>query len=179
MDEGNTIWINTTLHDYLDRSKDRPWETQRPVMSTFASSELERAYMIGTYANGYHFFIYDHLGDGHMTLLAWDGASHAVYAVATLANLPAKELSYLVYMIRHKMMRDKDTQLIDAVIGIAIDLVETSVGVAYSMVGIVTGTCAHPLLTLKNIIPSIPLGLSTLLVAVYGALVNPFLVLFS
>ncbi|WP_321784703.1 hypothetical protein [Paraburkholderia sp. J94] len=178
VDEENTIWINTTLHDYLDRSKDRPWEKQRPVMSTFASFELERAYMIGTYANGYHFFIYDHRNDGYMTLFAWDGVSHAVYAISAIVNLPAKELSYLAYMIKHKLMRDKDTQLTDALIGVAIDIAETSVGVLYSSVGVVTGTVFHPLLTVKNIIPAVPLVLSTFVAATYGALINPIKVLF-
>lgn len=177
-DGKNTIWINTTLHDYLDRSKDKPWESQRPIMSTFASSGLERAYMIGTYANGYHFYIYDHHEEGYMTLFAWDGVTHAVYAISAIANLPSKELGYLAYMVRHKMMRDKDTQLTDAVIGIAVDMAETSIGVLYSSVGIVTGTIFHPLDTVRNLVPAGPLVLSTLTVAVYGALVNPIKMLF-
>ncbi|WP_157035285.1 hypothetical protein [Psychromonas ingrahamii] len=29
-DGNNTIWINTTQHDYLDRSIDQPWGKERP-----------------------------------------------------------------------------------------------------------------------------------------------------
>ncbi len=171
-DEKNVIWINTILHDYLDRSRERPWQGG-PSLSTFSTQKLQSAYMIGTYANGYHFSVYDYHGSGAWTLFEWDGASHAVYLVAALVNLPAKELTYVAYMVRHKMLRDKEAQLSDAVIGIVVDLLETSVGVAYSTVGLFTGTIAHPIDTIRNIIPAVPLLISTVVVAVKRTLYTP------
>lgn len=169
----NVIWINTTLHDYLDRSGERPWERARPTFPTFATAQLQRAYMIGTYANGYHFAVYDYHGTGALTLFAWDGTSHAVYMVSALANLPAKELTYLAYIVRHKMLRDKETQLTDAVLGIGVDLLETSVGVVYSTAGLFTGTIVHPIDTVRNIIPAVPLMVSTVVAAVVGVVYTP------
>lgn len=172
-DEKNVIWINTTLHDYLDRSRERPWQGG-PSFPTFATRKLQSAYMIGTYANGYHFSVYDYHGSGTWTLFEWDGASHAVYLISTVVNFPAKELTYVAYMVRHKLLRDKETQLTDAVIGVVADLFEVGFGVAYSTVGMLTGTLAHPFDTVRNIIPAVPLLISTVVVAIARTIYRPF-----
>jgi hypothetical protein len=100
-----------------------------------------------------------------------------VYLISALVNLPAKELTYLAYMVRHKMLRDKETQLTDAVLGIGVDLVETSVGVVYSTLGVFAGTIAHPIDTVRNIIPAVPLLISTMVVAVVRATYTPVKIL--
>lgn len=145
----NTIWISVSEHDYLDRSVDRPWEKERPWFN-IGDANLEKAYMQGVYTRGFHFITYDHLRDGVPTLWAWDGASHATYAVAATFNVITKELSYLGYQIE-RWFKKKDTQIIDALIGVVINLVELGLGIAYSMLGIIVGTLFNPIDTLLNI----------------------------
>lgn len=153
----NTIWINTTLHDYLDRSSDRPWETERP-WANFGDKNLESAYMMGTYANGYHFIVYDHHKGGSLTLLEWDGMSHLTYMVASVMNFITKEMSYIGYQM-DKGSKNQDTQYIDAVVGVIIDLIEVIFGLAYGILGIIIGTIMNPLDTLFNIPGGITLSI--------------------
>lgn len=148
-DTNNTIWISTTEHDYLDRSADRPWESERPWFN-FGDENLERAYMQGVYARGFHFIIYDHQGNGVPTLFAWDGASHFTYAIAATFNSITKELSYLGYQIERKK-KGQSTQFVDAVIGIAFNLIELFFGIIYSIVGVVVGTIFNPIDTIFNV----------------------------
>ena len=148
-DKENTIWISASEHDYLDRSVDKPWMKERPWFN-IGDANLERAYMHGVYARGFHFVIYDHHRNGVPTLWAWDGASHATYAIAATFNVITKEMSYLGYQIE-RWINDKDTQITDALIGIIINLVELGFGIAYSMLGIVVGTLFNPIDTLLNI----------------------------
>ncbi|WP_271271481.1 hypothetical protein [Aliamphritea hakodatensis] len=146
---GNTIWINTLEHDYLDRSVDKPWAKERPWFN-WGDKNLERAYMMGVYANGYHFVTYKHHGNGNFTLFTWDGASHATYAIASIANFITKEMSYIGYQIERDD-NEQSTQYIDAFLGVVIDLFEVVIGVCYSMVGIVVGTLFNPIDTVTNI----------------------------
>ena len=148
-DDKNTIWINTTHHDYLDRSIDKPWEKERPYFN-FGDENLERAYMMGTYANGYHFLTYDHHGEGDLTLFTWDGMSHLTYLVASVANIVTKEMSYIGYQM-DRGGKNQVTQYIDAVIGVVIDLLELCFGVIYSILGMILGTILNPWDTLTNI----------------------------
>jgi len=160
-DKENTIWISTSEHDYLDRSSDRPWMKERPWFN-IGDANLERAYMQGVYARGFHFLIYDHHRNGVPTLWAWDGASHATYAVASIFNVITKEMSYIGYQI-DRWDREKDTQFIDALIGIVIDLVELGFGIAYSMLGIIVGTLFNPIDTLLNIPGAVCLSLESII----------------
>lgn len=148
-DGGNTIWINTVEHDYLDRSADRPWETERPWFN-LGDDNLERAYMMGTYANGYHFLTYDHHGSGSLTLFTWDGVSHITYVIASVTNFITKEMSYLGYQWE-RGGKGQVTQYIDAIVGIMIDLAEVGLGVMYGLLGMVVGTIFNPLDTITNI----------------------------
>lgn len=159
-DGGNTIWINTLEHDYLDRSVDKPWESERPWFN-FGDDNLERAYMMGTYASGYHFLTYDHHSSGSLTLFTWDGASHFTYMVASVANFITKEMSYLGYQWE-RGGKDQSTQYIDAVIGVLIDFVEVAIGVAYSILGIFVGTLFNPIDTLTNIPGAVTLSLESI-----------------
>ncbi len=145
----NTIWISRTEHHYLDRSVDKPWATERPWFN-IGDDNLEKAYMQGVYARGFHFLTYNYKGPGVPTLWVWDGASHFTYGVAATFNVITKELSYLGYQIE-RMMDGKTTQFTDALIGIVINLVELGFGIAYSMLGIVVGTLFNPIDTLLNI----------------------------
>lgn len=163
-DDFNTIWINTVHHDYLDRSKDRPWANDRPWLSLWGDDHLEQAYMMGTYANGYHFMLYNHHGNGMPTLVNWDGASHILYAVSSIANYPAKELAY----VKYQFSKGSDSQFIDSVIGLAVDFSEIGVGVSYSIIGVLVGTVLNPLDTLSNIVPAILL----IMEAVYESITN-------
>ncbi len=148
----NTIWINTHLHDYLDRSSQRPWKKKRPMLRLFGSKNLERSYMLGVWANGFHFVTYDHHGLGKLNLFRWDGVSHLVYAWTSLVNYPQKELNYLLYQIS-LLAAGKKTQILDAVIGIFIDLIEVVIGIFYSILGVFIGATFHPFDTIRNIIP--------------------------
>lgn len=160
LDDKNTIWINTTHHDYLDRSVDKPWEKERPWLN-FGDSNLERAYMMGTYANGYHFFTYDHHGDGALTLFTWDGMSHATYVVSSIANFITKEMSYIGYQM-DRGGKGQKTQYIDAVIGIFIDLIEVIFGVFYGLLGIIVGTIFNPIDTITNIPGALTLSVESI-----------------
>ena len=162
----NTIWINTKEHDYLDRSSHRPWETGRPLF-TLGNTNLEQVYMMGTYANGFHFALYNHHGRGTWTLLKFDGISHLLYAVAAVINFPTKSLSYLGYQ-----WGNNNSQWIDAILGIAIDGIETAVGVIYSLVGVVLGSVWHPWDTLTNLLGGIVFLIGTVFTAVINTLGN-------
>ena len=148
--ELNTIWINTTLHDYLDRVEEKPWKKERPWMGKLGDRNLESAYMMGTYANGYHFMIYDHHKGGMPTLIEWDGVSHLTYMVASVMNFITKEMSYIGFQM-DKGTANKDTQYIDAIIGVFVDLIEVIFGLIYGVIGIIVGTIMNPLDTLTNI----------------------------
>ena len=127
--------------------------------------------MMGMYANGYHYQVYDYNGSNTATmLLKWDGASHAVYLVASLFNFAAKSLSYIGYQFKKK-----NPMYIDAVIGVPIDLVEISIGLGYSLVGMIVGTIWNPIDTVVNLIPAVTLIVESV---VKGA-VNTFLGLVS
>lgn len=156
----NTIWINTTEHDYLDRSSDAPWAQERPWVS-WGDENLERAYMMGTYATGYHFILYDHHGAGSMSLLTWDGMSHATYLVASIANFITKEMTYIGYQM-DKGAKGQSTQYIDAIIGIIIDLFEVGLGIAYGIAGIIVGTVLNPIDTLMNIPGGVALSIEAI-----------------
>jgi hypothetical protein len=161
-DKDNTIWINTVEHKYLDSSGDKPWQKERP-WANWGDENLERAYMMGVYANGYHFIIYDHHKNGLPTLITWDGMSHLTYVVGSVFNFITKELSYLGYQWERFMDdKPKSTFFIDAAIGVFIDLVETAVGVVYGVVGIVVETIFNPIDTLFNIPGGIALSLEAI-----------------
>jgi hypothetical protein len=152
----NTIWINTTLHDYLDRYKGKdgnqgkPWETERPWAGKLGDNNLNSAYMMGTYANGYHFMIYDHHRGGMPTLIEWDGVSHLTYMVGSVMNFITKEMSYIGFQM-DKGSKNKETQYTDAIIGVFIDFIEVVFGLIYGVFGIIIGTIMNPLDTLTNI----------------------------
>lgn len=160
-DANNTIWINTTEHDYLDRSSDAPWKNKRPWVS-WGDENLESAYMMATYANGYHFIIYDHHGSGSMTLFTWDGMSHFTYLVGSISNFITKEMTYIGYQM-DKGTRGQNTQYIDASIGVFIDLFEVFIGVIYGVIGIVIGTIFNPIDTLMNIPGGVGLSIETII----------------
>jgi hypothetical protein len=126
IDKDNTIWISTAEHDYLDRyGKDRPWAKERPWFN-WGDDNAERAYMMGTYSRGFHFIVYDHKRKGLPTLVTWDGASHFIYLVSSVSNFITKEMTYIGYQ-REEGGFNRETQYIDAVIGIGIDLVEVTI----------------------------------------------------
>ena len=160
----NIIFINTNEHDYLDRSALKPWENNRPWLDLWADDNLESAYMMGMYANGFHFQVYDYnKRNSATTLLKWDGASHAVYLVASISNFIAKSMHYTSYQFRAE-----NPMFIDAIAGILVDFVELIIGVAYGMVGVIVGTIWNPIDTFVNLIPA------TLLIAesVFKGLIN-------
>lgn len=182
-DDGNVVWINTTEHHYSDRSRSRPWEKSRPWIPGFLYGDnLEQAYMLGTYANGYHFVISGYNRGSSLTLFAWDGVSHTTYLVAGWANLVTKELSYMGYLIR-RLYTEGETfadivRIMDGLVGIAIDIVEMSVGTIYGVLGIVIGSIVNPLDTLSNIPGGALLIAESVLTAIWNTLAN-FLSLFT
>src|SRR5699024_331493 len=102
--------------------------------------------------NGFHFVTYDHHGLGKLNLFRWDAVSHLVYAWTSLVNYPQKELNYLLYQIS-LLASGKKTQILDALLGIVIDLIEIFVGLIYSIIGIFVGAIFHPFDTIRNIVP--------------------------
>jgi hypothetical protein len=165
-DEANTIWINKTLHTYLDRSSCKPWESERPAFAPLSDDNIQRAYMTGVWANGYHFFMYDHHEKGTLTITEWDGATHFLYLITTIVNLPQKEVNYLAYQIE-RYRKDQQTQFIDAGIGLIVDVAEVAVGTIYSVTGMVVGTLLNPWDTLRNIPSLITLAISSVFNAIW------------
>ncbi len=149
-DRVNTIWINTVEHDYVDRiGSNPPWEVSEEGMwGDWGDDNLKRAYKMGLYANGYHFMVYDYRGDGEMTLLEWDGASHVTYMIASLFNFITKELSYIGFQWQRG---GGQTQYTDAILGVFVDLAEVVVGIGYGSVGVVVGTLLNPVDTFFNL----------------------------
>lgn len=149
-DRANTIWINTVEHDYADRvGPNPPWEAaERGLWGDWGDDNLKRAYKMGVYANGYHFLVYDYRGDGEITLVEWDGASHVTYVIATVFNFITKEASYIGFQWRRG---GAQTQYFDAVLGVLLDFAEVFVGVGYGAVGIVVGTVCNPVDTFGNL----------------------------
>ncbi|EPL5956092.1 hypothetical protein OZ408_002465 [Pseudomonas aeruginosa] len=162
----NTIWISTTHHTYLDRSSCKPWEYERPAFAWLADLNMERAYMTGVWAQGYHFFIYDHHGDGQLTLFEWDGATHLLYLISTISNYPQKQVNQIAYQIE-RYRKGQTTQMIDTAIAIPIDLAEVAIGVFYSVAGMVIGTVLNPIDTLRNIVSLFTLGATSIFNAVW------------
>lgn len=165
-DTANTIWINTTLHTYLDRSVCKPWDSERPSFAPLGDENIERAYMMGVWANGFHFFMYDHHGSGTLTLTHWDGSTHLLYLISSIINLPQKEIGYLAYQVE-RYRKDQSTQFVDAGIGVVIDVLEVAVGAVYSVVGMVVGTLLNPLDTLRNLVSLATLTIAALFNAVW------------
>ncbi|WP_374431090.1 hypothetical protein [Ideonella dechloratans] len=150
-DDLNTIWISRNQHSYLDRSRCKPWENERPAFPTpLADENIERAYMIGVWAQGYHALIYDHHGEGELTLFAWDGSSHILYLLASMVNLPQKIINNFSYQIE-RMRKGQETYFFDASLAVAVDIVEVAFGSIYSAVGVVVGTIFNPWDTVRNI----------------------------
>ena len=148
--EVNTIHINTGEHDYADRAGGNPpWEAaEKGMWGDWGDDNLKRAYKMGVYANGYHFLVYDYRGDAEATLLEWDGASHVTYMVGSVFNFITKELSYIGYQWSREGGR---SQLLDAVLGVFIDLAEVLIGLGYGVLGIVVGTVWNPIDTFFNL----------------------------
>lgn len=172
----NTIWINAAQHTYLDRSKGKPWEYERPYFEV-GDENLERSYMIGTWAMGFNFVIYDHHGNGRLTLFEWDGATHLLYAWAVIANLPQKEVGYFASQMRQYRLYASgyvrsEAQMADALLGILVDIVEVAIGVIYSLIGIVVGTIMNPIDTILNLFGVVVLLLTTTVEAVLGLAIN-------
>lgn len=166
--DGNIILINALEHDYADRSKDRPWSKARSgLWCECGDDNLKRAYKMGIYANGYHFMIYDYRSEGHMTLFEWDGASHVTYMVASVFNVVTKELSYMGYQFEAK-----DSQWTDAVLGVAIDVIELVVGLGYGIIGIVVGTIFNPWDTVTNLFGMIVLSVESIAVGLWNTVAD-------
>ena len=91
--------MHSSMIDYIDRSRDKPWKNERPRMRWSADDNAERAYMLGVYANGCHFAVYDYRRSGSATLTEWDGMSHAIYLIGSFTHFITKELSYLRYQV--------------------------------------------------------------------------------
>lgn len=164
----NVIWINTIEHDYADRSSTKPWQNNRPWLHFWGDQNLESAFMMGTYANGYHFQVHDYRQEkSYLTLFEWDGASHAVYVVSNTLNHFAKLLSYMAYQFR-----SNSPMYVDAIIGILIDSIELFVGVLYGLLGIVVGTIWNPIDTIINLIPAFALIIESTIKGVANTLLG-------
>ena len=168
--ESNVVWINTTAHDYSDRSQDRPWQKAWGGMwGDWGDDNLKRAYKMGVYANGYHFMLNDYGrgGEGHMTLYEWDGASHVTYMIASVFNFITKEMSY----IGHQMDRS-ETQWTDAVLGVAVDFAEVFVGIGYGIIGVAVGTVWNPLDTAFNLLGMVVLSVESIAVGLWNTVAD-------
>ncbi len=155
----NIIWINRIEHDYSDRSKLKPWKNNRPWLNFWGDDNLERAFMMGTYANGYHFQVHSYKSDmSALTLFEWDGASYAVYIVSSIANYLAKSLSYIGYQFR-----SNKPMYVDAILGMLIDFFELVAGLGYGILGLVVGTILNPIDTTVNLIPASALAIESFL----------------
>ena len=167
----NTIWINTVEHDYADRSgANPPWEvSERGMWGDWGDDNLKRAYKMGVYANGYHFLVYDYRGDGEVTLIEWDGASHFTYVVASAFNFITKEASYVGFQWRRG---DGRAQHVDSILGVFVDFAEVAVGIGYGAIGIVVGTLLNPVDTLFNFAGMLVYSVESVAVGLWNTLVD-------
>ena len=159
----NTVWINTLEHDYLDRSADKPWQNARAWLD-WGNANLERAYMLGSYANGFHFAVFTHRGHGKLTWKPWDAISQLVHGVASVLHFVPKEIDYISYQ-KDRYERGRSTQLSDAGLGVLIDLAEVGVGIPYTIVGVALGLLFQPLTSLMNLPGGVLLLLETIVMA--------------
>lgn len=93
-------------------------------------------------------------GDVAMTLVEWDGASHVTYMIASVFNFITKGLSYIGYQLGAGAPEggsNREKQLVDAILGIFIDLAEVVIGLGYGALGIVVGTVFNPVDTFFNL----------------------------
>lgn len=178
-DKENIIWINRLEHNYADRALERPWTTVSFDWLFFeGNGHLKQAYKMGVYANGYHFMLYDYgKSEGQATLVEWDGASHLVYAVASVANFITKELSYLGYQFEtgdgyRAEKRKTPTQWTDALLGVPIDFAELYVGVGYSALGVVVGLILQPIDTITNLPGMVVFIVKSILVGLWNTVAD-------
>lgn len=151
--EKNNIWIPTIMHSYLDRTTCKPWENQRPSFNIFGNENINRAYMIGVWANGSYFTLYNYRpmnGSGVSTATEWDGPSAFMYLYSSIINFPQKEINYIAYQFE-RMRKNQNTAFLDAAIGIVVDLVELVISIPYYIIGIFIGTILNPIDSIQNI----------------------------
>lgn len=183
-DDLNIVYINTVEHDYQDRSKDSPWKVSDDRWLQFwGDNNLRQAYKLGTYATGFHFRLY-HYKDGtgirsilwgwfsgNLTWFQWDGVSHIVYGVGSVFNFITKEASYIGYQFE-RLVNRKETQFIDAVLGIFLDLIEVCIGIIYSVLGVIIGTIFNPWDTFTNLLGGVVLIIQTVVVGVWNTIAD-------
>lgn len=190
-DEFNVIWINTREHDYVDRSKSARWDDARNdriiTPHWLYDGHLKQAYKMGTYANGYHFFIHNYHGTGgsitspkssSITLFRWDGVSHLTYLVAGWANFITKEMSYLGYLFRTLFnskaedykLHNRLALLVDGCLSLFFDMIEMQIGTLYGIIGILIGTVFNPIDTVTNIPGGVLLIVETILTGVFNTI---------
>ena len=183
-DDYNVIYINTVEHDYTDRTgKFAPWKVSEDKWLEFWGDEnLRQAYKMGTYATGFHFKLYHNrakedigflwgMFTGNLTWVKWDGVSHIVYGVGSVFNFITKEASYIGYQFE-RLLDGKDTQFVDAILGIFIDLIEVCLGVVYSMFGVIIGTIINPWDTFTNLLGGVVLTVQTMVVGVWNTIAD-------
>ena len=183
-DDLNIVYINTVEHDYLDRSKDKPWDVSDDKwLQYWGDDNLRQAYKLGTYATGFHFQLYHYkdgtgirsiLGgifSGDTTLMQWDGVSHILYGVGSVFNFITKEASYIGYQFE-RLMKGRQTQFVDAVLGVLFDLIEVLIGIFYSLLGVVVGTILNPLDTFTNLLGGVVLTVQTMVVGVWNTIAD-------
>jgi hypothetical protein len=167
-DTTNVVWWSASEHVRTDIWADKPWESSRPwLVFGFTSdnnTNLEKAYMLGTYGVSFSLFQHSYKGQGDSSLIAaeFDGASNALYAWSFIVNQPQKQINQFAYILDKGHYR----LLIDWVLGLGVMALEIVIAVFAGIVGLVIGTVLNPLDTLFAIPSALLLAGETLIPAV-------------
>ncbi|MEA2050413.1 MAG: hypothetical protein U9O56_06770 [Campylobacterota bacterium] len=140
-------------------------------LSDDSEDALAQAYKLGRWQLEYVFFTYNYKSDKwSSTLLNWDGVSHLVYGVSWWVNLPSKYIRKAAYLV------DKNYYglLIDHAIQLPILIIEGSVGIVYSLAGVVTGTIMQPIDTLNALLGGLYLVLKSILFGIIDIFLSIF-----
>ena len=70
------------------------------------------------------------------------------------------------------MVNRKETQFIDAMLGIFLDLIEVCIGIIYSVLGVIIGTIFNPWDTFTNLLGGIVLIIQTMVVGVWNTIAD-------
>lgn len=167
-DYQNVVWWSGSAHTRTDVWNDKPWQESRPIFvfgfTDDNNTNLEKAYMMGTYGLTWSLYQHSYHGDGDSSLIIteFDGVSNALYFVSWLINLPQKYINQVAYIADRGHFR----LALDLIPLVFVVLFEIVMGFVTSAVGVVLGTVFNPIDTLL----AIPSGVALLIESAFSAI---------
>ncbi|MDN3554391.1 hypothetical protein [Halomonas maura] len=150
LDQQNVVWWSASSHVSTDVWGRQTWENNRPwaVIGFTGDNEtnLEKAYMLGTFGSTWSLFQHSYQGRGESSLIMadFDGISNLLYGTSWLANLPQKYIN----KVAHISERGYWHLMIDMLIALIVLGLEGIVAVFSTIIGLIVGTAFNPLDTL-------------------------------